>query len=80
MRQLTDKDINELKATVPVIVGAKICNLRLKKGLTQIELANRIYSDRQYLYKIEKGLVGLSVVKLVVIAKALGVTPSSLLE
>jgi transcriptional regulator with XRE-family HTH domain len=54
-------------------VAARIRELRLQKNLSQTELANRIQSDRQYLYKIETGKVGISVAKLAVIAWALEV-------
>ena len=73
MCELTDKDIEHIKSTTPIKIGLKIREIRLQQKLTQIELANKINSDRQYLYKIEKGIVGVSVVKLVIIAKALNI-------
>ena len=80
MCELTDKDIEHIKLTTPIKIGLKIREIRLQQKLTQIELANKINSDRQYLYKIEKGIVGVSVVKLVIIAKALKIEPSVLLD
>lgn len=62
------------------MVGKRIKNIRISKGISQVELANYINSDRQYLYKIEKGIVGISVVKLAIIAKALKISLSELLK
>jgi len=67
------KTLNLLKKNTPIKVGLKIREIRLQQKLTQIELANKINSDRQYLYKIETGKVGVSVIKLAIIAKALNV-------
>ncbi|MFT5821531.1 MAG: transcriptional regulator with XRE-family HTH domain [Crocinitomix sp.] len=80
MKDLTTKDIDKIKNTIPEEVGDNIRKMREEKGLTQTELANKILSDRQYLYKIETGKVGLSVVKLAVIATALGVEITDLLD
>lgn len=73
MPDLTAEDIEKIKETVSKKIGENIRNAREKKNLTQSELAAMILSDRQYLYKIESGRVGVSVAKLAIIAKALGV-------
>jgi transcriptional regulator with XRE-family HTH domain len=51
---------------------------RIQKGIKQSELAAMIQSDRQYQYKIESGIVGISVVKLALIAVALDISISEL--
>lgn len=50
------------------------------RKLTQTELARRVWKDRQYLYKIESGKVTPSIFTIAVIALALEVTLSELLE
>lgn len=78
MAELSKKDVETIKNEVPALVAKRIKEVRIEKGLTQSELADLILSDRQYLYKIESGKVGLTVVKLAVIAKALEVDMSTL--
>ncbi len=73
MPGLTAEDIQKIKEIVSKKIGENIRNAREKNNLTQSELAAMILSDRQYLYKIESGRVGVSVVKLAIIAKALAV-------
>lgn len=77
--ELSKENIEALKDAIPKIVGQNIRRERENQGLSQIELANRIHSDRQYLYKIESGKVGVSITKLVVIAKSLDVPVSILI-
>lgn len=78
MPELTPEDIEKIKKAITKKVADNIRRAREKKNITQTELAGMIQSDRQYLYKIESGKVGLSVTKLAVIAKALGVKMSDL--
>jgi transcriptional regulator with XRE-family HTH domain len=73
MSELSKEDIKDIQNSVSIKIGNKIRDIREKSGLTQTELADRIQSDRQYMYKIESAKVGLSVGKLAVIAKALNV-------
>lgn len=80
MTDLSNEDIKSIKENVPIKVGNKIREIRESKGLTQSELANKIQSDRQYLYKIEKAKVSVSVSKLAIIAKALGITIKELVD
>lgn len=79
MPDLTAEDIEKIKETFSKKIGENIRNAREKKNLTQRELASMIISDRQYLYKIESGRVGVSVAKLAIIAAALGVDVKDLL-
>lgn len=80
MPELSKEEIKKIKKIVPAQVGENIRKIREEKGLTQIELAHRIHSDRQYLYKIEKAKVGISISKLAVIARALDIPISKLVE
>lgn len=73
MVELSHEDVQLIGKDANMKVAQRIRELRQLKNLTQTELANRIHSDRQYLYKIETGKVGISVAKLAVIAKALDV-------
>lgn len=64
----------KIKESIPKLVGNRIKELREAKDLTQVELADMIGSDRQYLYKIESAKVSVSIVKLTIITKALGIS------
>lgn len=79
MPDLSSEDIEKIKKAITKKVGENIRKVREKKNISQTELADMILSDRQYMYKIESGKVGLSVAKLVVIAKALSVKAGDLL-
>lgn len=74
MADLSLEEIKKIKKETPIRIGKNIRKVREAKGLTQIELANKIGSDRQYLYKIESAKVGVSIAKLAIIAKALEVS------
>lgn len=57
-----------------------IRKLRKELGLSQEELAKRTgYTDRSSIAKVEQGKVDLSIDKINLFAKALGVTPSELM-
>lgn len=57
-----------------------IKNLRLEKKLSQEDLAKLTdYTDRSSIAKIEQGLVDLPQSKIILFAKALGVTPGRLM-
>lgn len=74
MAQLTDKRLNQLKDSIPVLVGKRIKQLRNERGLTQTKLAEFVGKDRQYLYKIEKGKVTPNIVTISALADALEVS------
>ena len=58
----------------------RIKALRMKKGLSQQKLADLTgYHDRSSIAKIESGLVDLPQTKILLFAKALGVTPAALM-
>ena len=67
------------KNTTFYAIGSRIKKTRLERGLTQAELAKRLgYKSQTTINKIEKGLVNLSVDKLIEFAKALNVSYSYL--
>jgi transcriptional regulator with XRE-family HTH domain len=78
MSDLTKEEIELIKKNVPKRIGMNIKKYRIQKGIKQSELAAMIQSDRQYQYKIESGIVGISVVKLALIAVALDISISEL--
>ena len=78
MPELSASEIENIKHDTAIKIGGEIRKIREQKKLTQVQLANHIQSDRQYLYKIEKGKVGVSFSKLVIIAKALDVSLTEL--
>jgi transcriptional regulator with XRE-family HTH domain len=61
-------------------IGEKVRVIRLKKGLTQMELAFKcIDKDYSQINRVEIGKVNFSVSNLSLIAEALDVTPKDLL-
>lgn len=80
MSDVTTENIQYFQEKIPKLIGNKIREVRKSKGLTQVELGNRISSDRQYMYKIEKGIVAITVTKLAIIAKALDVQMMDLVD
>jgi len=74
MVQLSDKRLNQLKDSIPILVGNRIKQLRNERGLTQTKLAELVGKDRQYLYKIEKGKVTPNIVTISALAIALEIS------
>jgi len=61
-------------------LGIRIKQLRREKGISQEELAFKAGLHRTYMSDIERGMRNVSIRNIEKIAKALGVTPSKLLE
>lgn len=80
MKQLSDKRLNDLKETIPKLVGNRIKDFREDKGITQTELAELVGKDRQYLYKIEKGKVTSNIVTIAALANALEISLKDLFD
>lgn len=74
MSELSDIKINELKSKVPLLVGKRIRFLRNEKGVTQTELGKLTGKDRQYIYKIEKGIVTANITTIAIITTALDIS------
>lgn len=70
---LPENKLKQLNEAVPKLVGEQIRKFRRSKKLTQTELATLVGKDRQYLYKIEKGLVKPNIVTIAILAVALEV-------
>lgn len=71
---LSEVEIKKIKESTPIIIGEKVRMIRLSKNLTQTELAELVLKDRQYLYKIEKGLVTPNISTIMILAKALKIS------
>lgn len=80
VQNLTDKEIKKVKETLPIEVGARIKYFRNKLNLTQTELAQAVGKDRQYLYKIEKGLVTPNIVTIGCLTKAMEISLSQFFD
>lgn len=68
MIELTEERLEDLKAQIPIEIGKRVKFFRMERGLTQTQLAQAVGKDRQYLYKIEKGIVTPNVVTISVLA------------
>jgi len=77
---LSEEQILNLKSSIAPKVGNAIKLARKKRNISQIVLAQRTHKDRQYIYKIEKGIVTPNIVTLCILAVALEVSISELLE
>ncbi|MDC9721238.1 MAG: helix-turn-helix transcriptional regulator [Urechidicola sp.] len=80
MCELSDNKINSLKKEIPLRIGGRIRYFRQQKKLTQIELAKRSGKDRQYIYKIEKGLVTPNVTTIALLTESLGISMKELFD
>lgn len=61
-------------------IGEKIHGLREKQEMTQTELAEKIGSTKQTVYKYENGVAtNITYDKLILLAKALETTPAALM-
>ncbi len=61
-------------------LGSRIRKLRLRRGWTQIVMAEHVGIDRSFLADVERGKRNISIVNLDLIAKGLGVSLSRLLS
>lgn len=73
MVELSDEQLEQLKTSIPKEVGNRVRFFRKKRGITQTQLAQLVGKDRQYLYKIEKGVVTPNVVTISILAITLEV-------
>ena len=67
--------MNELKH-----FGEKVRELRMKKGLSQEQLAESSGLHRTYISSLELGKRNVSLINIHALAKALGVSPDKLLK
>jgi len=62
------------------VLGDRVRNLRSARGLSQESLADLAGFHRTYLGGVERGERNPGLLNIVAVARALGVTPSTLLE
>jgi transcriptional regulator with XRE-family HTH domain len=72
--------VNEEKDKYLKIFGARINELRLKKGLSQIQLSDLTELDVMTISRIERGLLNISILNSYKIAIALDVTQKELFD
>jgi transcriptional regulator with XRE-family HTH domain len=65
---------------VLVRIGTRIKKLRLRRGWTQVVMAEHVGIDRSFLADVERGKRNISVLNLALIAEGLGVTLAKLLS
>ena len=65
---------------IQISFGKRVRALREAKGVSQEDLAEDAGLDRTYISSVERGKRNISLVNIELIAKALGVKPSKLLE
>ena len=80
VQNIDENRIIQLKTFIHLEVGKQVKYFREQNKLTQTELANLIGKDRQYLYKIEKGKVTATIFTIGLIAYALEVSLSEMLQ
>jgi transcriptional regulator with XRE-family HTH domain len=80
MVELSEERLEQLKASIPKEIGNRVKLFRKKRGLTQTQLAQLVGKDRQYLYKIEKGVVTPNIVTISVLAITLEVPLSEFFD
>ncbi len=69
-----------MKGDLKTIFGEILKELRLKKGLTQQQLADYAGIDRAYISELERGLLMPSVETVFRIAKVLKIKPQQIIE
>ncbi|MGA3211616.1 MAG: helix-turn-helix transcriptional regulator [Terriglobales bacterium] len=62
------------------LLGERIHKLRIKRGWTQVVMAERLGIDRSFLADVERGKRNISILNLEIIAKGFRVTLSRLLS
>ncbi len=58
--------------------GRKVRKLRVQRGWTQVDMAERLGLDRSYLADVERGKRNISILNLDVLAKGFGLSLSRL--
>ena len=65
---------------IRIRVGRRVRKLRLQRGWTQVQFAERLGLDRSYLADAERGKRNISIVNLEIIASGFGLSLSMLLS
>lgn len=72
--------MNDSPSPLCLLVGSRVRRLRVALDMSQRELARRAGCHRETVYHVENGRHAPSIPNLIAIARALGVSVSSLLE
>lgn len=80
MKIIPEDTLNQLNIAIPKMVGEQIRKIRKSKNITQTELGNITGKDRQYIYKIEKGIVKPNIVTIAIITLALEIELSEIFQ
>lgn len=72
--------MNEKFESLLAIIGSRIKNQRLEKGLTQSELSERVDCEIKSIQRIEKGKMNMSLKMFISISEALNLEPEDLLK
>ena len=62
------------------VLGERVRDLRMRDGLTQVELADRAGLERKAVNRLEAGLHWPPIPNLIALADALGVPPGDLID
>jgi transcriptional regulator with XRE-family HTH domain len=66
-------------ANTDILIGSRIRHFRHAQGLSQTDLANKLGITFQQLQKYEKGANRISASALILLCKALGITPNDVI-
>jgi transcriptional regulator with XRE-family HTH domain len=69
-----------VSSTIAIRFGQRLRRLRVKKGLSQVEMAHRFGIDRGHISEIENGKKNVCLPLLEVLAEGLGVSLSELMR
>lgn len=72
--------MNNKKEILQKSFGSHVKNLRLKKGMTQVEVSSNMNKDQQSLQRLESGNVSPSLHYLYQLSNALGISLSELMD
>ncbi|UUZ83197.1 helix-turn-helix domain-containing protein [Paenibacillus sp. P26] len=73
-------DDNKIKTLISAIIGKTLKAKRMEIGLSQYDLADHYDIDRSFISLVESGKHELSVSKIFILCKALGIKPSDFIR
>lgn len=66
--------------TFEAAVGTVVAQYRVRKGFSQVALADQLRCDISYVSQLERGLINPSLRRILEIARALGIDPATLMR
>jgi len=69
-----------VSSTIAVRFGQRVRQLRIKKGLSQVEMAHRFGIDRGHISEIENGKKNVCLPMLEVLSEGFGISVSELMK